>query len=85
LIDPFGHSFLQNPDHPNEDKKATRVQYKRSQEENDIMGLTDIKTEGYEITDNKSQGSMKKSKDRRYSEGSVESIEDLKKSNNSIE
>jgi hypothetical protein len=34
------------------------------------MGLSDIKTEGYQ-NDNKSQGSMKKSKDRRYSEGSV--------------
>lgn len=33
-----------------------------------------MKTEGYEKSDTKSQGSMKKSKDRKYSEGSVESL-----------
>lgn len=47
LKDPLGHSFLQNPDHPYEDKNATRVFYKRTKEENDIMGLSDMKTEGY--------------------------------------
>lgn len=32
MKDPLGHSFLQNPDHPAEDKKATRVHYKRTSE-----------------------------------------------------
>ena len=32
MKDPLGHSFLQNPDHPAEDKKAKRVNYKRTTE-----------------------------------------------------
>jgi len=30
MKDPLGHSFLQNPDHPAEDKKAKRINYKRT-------------------------------------------------------
>jgi hypothetical protein len=32
-----------------------------------MLGLTDMKTENYEKSDVKSTGSMKKSKDRKYS------------------
>ena len=68
MKDPLGHSFLQNPDHPAEDKKAKRVNYVRTIEQNDIFGLSDIKVENYgKNSDAMSTGSMKKSKDRRYS------------------
>lgn len=68
MKDPLGHSFLQNPDYPDDDKKAKRFQYKRTKEENDTLGLTDMKVENYDInSDARSTGSMKKSKDRKYS------------------
>jgi len=44
-----------------------------------------MKVENYgESSDKKSTGSMKKSKDRRYSEGSVESLDDLKQRQNTL-
>ena len=39
LKDPLAHSFLQNPYHPDEDPRATRVFAVRTEEENDFLGL----------------------------------------------
>lgn len=48
LKDPLGHSFLQNPYHPDEDPRGKRALYKRSEEEDDMLGITDMKVEGYQ-------------------------------------
>ena len=70
LKDPLAHSFLQNPYHPNEDPRATKVFESRSEEENEMLGLNDMKVENYQMKSPKSD-SMKK-RERRVSEGSVE-------------
>lgn len=48
LRDPLGHSFLQNPYHPNEDPRAERHFYKRTEEEDDMLGILDMKVENYQ-------------------------------------
>lgn len=47
LIDPLSRSFLQNPDHPLEDKKAKRISRPRSEEEDDFLGFTGMNVDSY--------------------------------------
>lgn len=48
LKDPLAHSFLQNPFHPDEDKTCKKIFEKRTEEENEMLGLNDIKVENYQ-------------------------------------
>lgn len=52
LTDPFASSFVQPlVDPPNVDPQIKRENYERTEEEEDELGLKDMKTEGYEETD----------------------------------
>lgn len=72
LKDPLAHSFLQNPNHPGEDPRATRTFVPRSEEENETLGLNDINVDHYL----RSPSDSMKKRDRRVSEGSVEEFDD---------
>ncbi|XP_063799355.1 zinc finger protein ZPR1 [Pseudophryne corroboree] len=48
LDDPAGNSFLQNVYAPEQDPEMTVEKYERSFEQNEDLGLNDMKTEGYE-------------------------------------
>ena len=43
LKDPLANCFIQNPDHPKPDPIVTAEEYERSFEENEELGLNDIK------------------------------------------
>ena len=43
LRDPIGHSFLQNPYHPENDQRVIRQTGPRTEEEDDILGIADMK------------------------------------------
>lgn len=47
LTDPMANSFVQNPYYPAKDPRCIAVDYERSFEENEMLGLNDIKTENY--------------------------------------
>lgn len=52
LTDPFASSFVQPlVDPPNVDPQIKRENYERTEEEEEELGLKDMKTEGYEETD----------------------------------
>ncbi|XP_041269734.1 zinc finger protein ZPR1 [Onychostruthus taczanowskii] len=48
LDDPAGNSYLQNVYAPEEDPELSVQRYERSFEQNEELGLNDMKTEGYE-------------------------------------
>ena len=48
LKDPLAHSFIQNPYHPDEDQRVKRIFEKRTEEQNEFLGLNDIKVENYQ-------------------------------------
>jgi zinc finger protein len=48
LDDPLANSYLQNLYAPDEDPNMTVEWYERSWEQNEELGLNDIKVEGYE-------------------------------------
>ncbi|CAI9542236.1 unnamed protein product [Staurois parvus] len=48
LDDPAGNSYLQNVYAPEQDPEMTVDKYERSFEQNEDLGLNDMKTEGYE-------------------------------------
>jgi len=48
LDDPAGNSYMQNVYAPEEDPELTVVRYTRNFDQNDELGLNDMKTEGYE-------------------------------------
>ena len=48
LDDPAGNSYLQNVYAPDDDPELTIDHYERTFEQNDELGLNDMKTEGYE-------------------------------------
>lgn len=48
LQDPLASSYVQNLCTPDEDPQITIEEYERTQEEEDDLGLSDMKTEGYE-------------------------------------
>eukprot|EP00088_Acartia_fossae_P053748 TRINITY_DN6132_c0_g1_i1.p1 TRINITY_DN6132_c0_g1~~TRINITY_DN6132_c0_g1_i1.p1 ORF type:complete len:174 (-),score=52.75 TRINITY_DN6132_c0_g1_i1:405-848(-) len=48
LDDPAGNSYLQNIYAPEEDPNLTIEEYERTFEQNDDLGLNDMKTENYE-------------------------------------
>ena len=48
LNDPCANSWIYSPYAPEPDPFLTVIDYERSQEDMDILGLTDMKTEGYE-------------------------------------
>jgi len=47
LDDPLSNSFIQNPNYPSHDAKIEVEIYDRTQEQNDDLGLSDMKTENY--------------------------------------
>ncbi|NXH13032.1 ZPR1 protein, partial [Bucco capensis] len=49
LDDPAGNSYLQNVYAPEEDPELRVEHYERSFEQNEELGLNDMKTEGYEL------------------------------------
>lgn len=51
LDDPAGNSYLQNVYAPEPDPEMTVEKYTRSVEQNDELGLNDMKTEGYQEED----------------------------------
>uniref|UniRef100_A0A3Q0KMC4 Putative zinc finger protein n=1 Tax=Schistosoma mansoni TaxID=6183 RepID=A0A3Q0KMC4_SCHMA len=51
LNDPAGNSYIQNLYAPDPDPELEMIEYERSEEENEFLGLTDMKTEDYETTD----------------------------------
>ncbi|NXT76455.1 ZPR1 protein, partial [Zapornia atra] len=48
MDDPAGNSYLQNVYAPEEDPELTVERYERTFEQNEALGLNDMKTEGYE-------------------------------------
>ena len=48
LDDPAGNSYVQNVYAPDDDPELTIENYERTFEQNDELGLNDMKTEGYE-------------------------------------
>ncbi|KAM5132387.1 zinc finger protein ZPR1 [Mantella aurantiaca] len=53
LDDPAGNSYLQNVYAPEQDPEMTVEKYERSFEQNEDLGLNDMKTEGYEENEKK--------------------------------
>ncbi|NXY90578.1 ZPR1 protein, partial [Alcedo cyanopectus] len=51
MDDPAGNSYLQNVYAPEEDPELTVQRYQRSFEQNEELGLNDMRTEGYELGD----------------------------------
>ena len=51
LDDPLGNSYLQNLYAPDPDPNMTVELYERTEEQNESLGLNDMKTEGYEELD----------------------------------
>ncbi|XP_074633518.1 zinc finger protein ZPR1-like isoform X2 [Acropora palmata] len=49
LDDPAGNSYIQNLYAPDPDPELEVVHYERTEEQNDALGITDMKTEGYEV------------------------------------
>jgi zinc finger protein len=47
LDDPCGNSYLQNIYAPENDPNMEIIEYERSHEQNEYLGLNDIKTENY--------------------------------------
>jgi zinc finger protein len=47
LDDPLGNSYLQNPYAPDNDPNMKVEEYERTFEQNEELGLNDIKTEDY--------------------------------------
>ncbi|BEI80020.1 hypothetical protein CcaverHIS002_0105490 [Cutaneotrichosporon cavernicola] len=47
IDDPLSNSYLQNTNAPDPDPDMTIEEYERSQEQNDDLGLSDMKVEGY--------------------------------------
>jgi len=48
MDDPLGNCFVQNPFHPKDDPSVEVVEYDRTWEQNEELGLNDMKTENYE-------------------------------------
>lgn len=48
MNDPAGNSYLQNVYAPEDDPEMKVERYKRSFDQNEELGLNDMKTEGYE-------------------------------------
>jgi len=55
LTDPMASSYVQNLCPPEEDPQITIEDYERTQEEEEELGLTDMKTEGYEADANQAE------------------------------
>ncbi|KAI9744903.1 MAG: nucleolar zinc-finger protein [Claussenomyces sp. TS43310] len=51
LVDPLASSYVQNLCTPDEDPQIITEEYERTAEEEEELGLTDMKTEGYEQDD----------------------------------
>eukprot|EP00033_Pygsuia_biforma_P000707 GCRY01000828.1.p1 GENE.GCRY01000828.1~~GCRY01000828.1.p1 ORF type:complete len:438 (-),score=84.98 GCRY01000828.1:36-1349(-) len=48
LDDPLANSYIQNVFAPDEDPEMEYIEYERTQEQNDELGISDLKTENYE-------------------------------------
>jgi len=51
LVDPLARSFLQNPYLPKEDRNARRELRDRTFDEDEMLGLNDMKVENYNWVD----------------------------------
>lgn len=51
LDDPAGNSYVQNLMHPNRDESLNVIKYERTYDQNEELGLNDIKTENYETAE----------------------------------
>jgi zinc finger protein len=47
LDDPISNSFIQNIYAPDDDPAIEKIEYERSFDQNEELGLNDIKTENY--------------------------------------
>jgi len=47
LIDPLGHSFMQNPKYPDPDPGIFVEFFERTLDQNEFLGLLDMKVEDY--------------------------------------
>lgn len=47
LDDPLGNAFIHNENYPAPDPQLTVVEYERTQEQNDELGISDMKVEDY--------------------------------------
>lgn len=47
LIDPLGHSFLQNPRYPEPDVGLIVEHFERTEDQNEFLGLADINVDHY--------------------------------------
>jgi len=65
LDDPCGNSYVQNLVAPKEDPRLRVTQYERSFEQNEELGINDMKVEGYgeEDIQEPQEGGAKKAKD----------------------
>lgn len=59
LQDPMASSYVQDLCSPAVDPKITSEEYTRTAEEEDDLGLTDMKTEGYEQDDKDADNAQK--------------------------
>jgi zinc finger protein len=48
LIDPLGHSFLQNPKYPDPDPHVIVEHFERTEDQNEFLGLSDINVDHYQ-------------------------------------
>lgn len=55
LDDPLSNSYLQNIYAPDPDPNMTTETYERTWEQNEDLGLNDMKVEGYEASDDGAQ------------------------------
>jgi zinc finger protein len=56
LSDPLASSYVQNLCSPEEDPQITIEDYKRTEDEEEELGLRDMKTEGYEADNGQAEG-----------------------------
>lgn len=47
LVDPLGHSFMQNPNFPDADPSVLVEEFERTEDQNDFLGLSDMKVDNY--------------------------------------
>lgn len=60
LDDPLANSYIQNLYAPDPDPNMTIEMYDRTFEQNDELGLNDIKVEGYDVADGEDSDGQEK-------------------------
>ncbi len=62
IDDPVGNSYIQNLNAPADDPKLTAEEYERTWEQNENLGLNDMKTENYLEEESKEKEKEKETK-----------------------